>query len=652
MWATFVVSFLATMSKRMENMLDATLPPPPPVNDFMECLREVADGKAKPVEGDLFDGVFENEVDTVGKPAGTMGVHKTAVRLVLNFEALRALKGVELADLDVWFEQFAKFVIDVRTITQDEDQQKRILKKREEFSGDPKALRSISPLSMRTYVNGLAVMYNQSGRTTKVSFSSTMQFPKFNAFMRGCVTIHRGLVAIKEASKDAAAFEILQDRELPLLWNNTNFDSLYEVQRMGMAILAFRTGLRGDTLRKLDIDMYALIVEGGEKYLQPVVGTMKNLAASLDKVEKALFKQRVAQCEDHRFCAIWWFQKLASMSPLKTKGPLFHFLNPLSNSVQEGKRAGYGVCRGTANWVGQLLERPGLTMKDIGRRPVFTKLANSEVSLADAAKYLGVAQKTLAVYHRAALDTPIKAANLLSRYDVHEDETVSSNAKGPGLLDGDFLLEGTSLGIAENNAEVVAAIPEEVRNSQSSLCESLGSLREFVLVGAESPSKDVHASPASIRSSLGSLSGVSVDLLEEENSAESLKEDDSEWDYDERPLTQPSLKRSLEEAREIYRTATWEALPAPEGAAVNQAFSNVPQPFKRMRRPRYPPRHVPRENTCSKCSREIFVWRPLRGGARIQCKVCNAPYHESCFYATSSTSTMNVDDGVGPCCRE
>ena len=292
-------------------------------------------------------------------------------------------------------------------------------------------------------MNGLAVMYNQSGRTTKVSFSSTMQFPKFNAFMRGCVTIHRGLVAIKEASKDAAAFEILQDRELPLLWNNTNFDSLYEVQRMGMAILAFRTGLRGDTLRKLDIDMYALIVEGGEKYLQPVVGTMKNLAASLDRVEKALFKQRVAQCEDHRFCAIWWFQKLASMSPLKTKGPLFHFLNPLSNSVQEGKRAGYGVCRGTANW------------------------------------------------------------------------------------------------------------------------------------------------------------------------------------------------------------ATWEAPPAPEGTAVNRDFSNVPQPFKRMRRPRYPPRHVP-----SKCSREIFVWRPLRGGARIQCKVCNAPYHESCFYATSSTSTMNVDDGVGPCCRE
>ena len=180
---------------------------------------------------------------------------------------------------------------------------------------------------------------------------------------------------------------------------------------------------------------------------------------------------------------------------------------------------------------------------------------------------------------------------------------MSSNAKGLGLLDGDFLLEGTSLGIAENNAEVVAAIApfaEEVRNSQSSLCESLGSLREYVLVGVESPSKDVHVRPASIHSSLGFLSGVSVDLLEEENSAESLNEDDSEWDYDKRPLTQPSLKRSLQDAREIYRTTTWEAPPAPEGAAVNQDFSNVPQPFKRMRHPRYPPRHVPRENTCSK----------------------------------------------------
>ena len=82
------------------------------------------------------------------------------------------------------------------------------------------------------------------------------------------------------------------------------------------------------------------------------------------------------------------------------------------------------------------------------------------------------------------------------------------------------------VGIAENNAEVAAAIAssaEEVRTSQSSFCESFGSSREYVLVGTESPRKDLHGSPASIRSSLGSFGGVSANLLDG-NSAESLKE--------------------------------------------------------------------------------------------------------------------------------
>ena len=39
--------------------------------------------------------------------------------------------------------------------------------------------------------------------------------------------------------------------------------------------------------------------------------------------------------------------------------------------------------------------------------------------MADAAKYLGVAQKTLAVYHRAALDILIKAANSMKMRLCH-----------------------------------------------------------------------------------------------------------------------------------------------------------------------------------------------------------------------------------------
>ena len=67
---------------------------------------------------------------------------------------------------------------------------------------------------------------------------------------------------------------------------------------------------------------------------------------------------------------------------------------------------------------------------------------------------------------------------------------------------------------------------------------------------------------------------------------ESLNEDDSEWDDDEWPLTQPSRKRSLHDTREIYRPVTWEAAAATEGALVNQGFSNVLQQFKRMCCPR------------------------------------------------------------------
>ena len=123
---------------------------------------------------------------------------------------------------------------------------------------------------------------------------------------------------------------------------------------------------------------------------------------------------------------------------------------------------------------------------------------------------------------------------------------------------------------------------------------------------------------------------------------------DSEWDYDEHPLTQVSLKRSFAEARESYRAAAWAAPAAPADSPVNQDLSNTPQPFKKMRRPRFPPRTVPRKNICYKCSREIFVLRPLRGGNRVQCNACNAPFHEKCFYS----STVKPEDGVGPCCLE
>ena len=117
-------------------------------------------------------------------------------------------------------------------------------------------------------------------------------------------------------------------------------------------------------------------------------------------------------------------------------------------------------------------------------------------------------------------------------------------------------------------------------------------------VGVESPSKDVHASPASIQSSLGVLSGLFIDS-----------------------------------ARETHRTATWEAPPTPTGAAVNQDSSNDASPPVSLKT-------RVTENTWSKCSCEIFVWRPLCGGARIQCKLCPQERYQS----LSSNPLNPIDD--------
>ena len=176
--------------------------------------------------------------------------------------------------------------------------------------------------------------------------------------------------------------------------------------------------------------------------------------------------------------------------------------------------------------------------------------------MADEGKYLGVAQKTLAVYHRAALDILIKVANSMKMRLCHL----------------------TSRGLA---SWTETSFWKELL---SALLKTMPRLWMQLLL-----------------------------LL----TAESLNEDDSEWDDDKRPLTQPSLKRSLRMPVKFIGPR----LGRPHRHPREPRSINVPQPFKQMRRPRYPPRHVPRENTCSKCSCEIFVWRPLHSGARIQCKV-------------------------------
>ena len=86
----------------------------------------------------------------------------------------------------------------------------------------------------------------------------------------------------------------------------------------------------------------------------------------------------------------------------------------------------------------------------------------------------------------------------------------------------------------------------------------------------ESPSKGSNVSediPAEGNVASGALFvAESVDVLANDPVVVSS---DSEWDYEERPLTQLSPKRSLEEARESYCAATWAAPTTPADSPVS-----------------------------------------------------------------------------------
>ena len=139
------------------------------------------------------------------------------------------------------------------------------------------------------------------------------------------------------------------------------------------------------------------------------------------------------------------------------------------------------------------------------------------------------------VCHQVSSDTADKVAGILSGYSS------ASKPAGPCLLDGDFLLESTLRGIPENNAKVVAtAVPSSTQD--------VPHVHEHVALPIALVA-DLSSRKVSVTSS--QQSACYVDLLAGCNSAFS----NSEWDYEERPLTQVSLKGSSDQEREEYKAA-------------------------------------------------------------------------------------------------
>ena len=85
--------------------------------------------------------------------------------------------------------------------------------------------------------------------------------------------------------------------------------------------------------------------------MEPIIGTMKNLPATLDNVTKALFRQQVIECIDPRVCAIASFER-QEVNPDPPKPPKKKKAAPQGwggvkkEKVVEGRGTGEGKPQG------------------------------------------------------------------------------------------------------------------------------------------------------------------------------------------------------------------------------------------------------------------------------------------------------------------
>ena len=174
------------------------------------------------------------------------------------------------------------------------------------------------------------------------------------------------------------------------------------------------------------------------------------MQGTLMNVGNEPYSETIFPSPDKCFCAIEAYKRQLALLPQKGNVPLFRRIKfHQIQLVQE--RGTTELCQGAADWASKVLKRK-LVSKDLARRAAMTKAANSGLPLPKTSKYFKVRPNTMMVYHQASRDTAHKVAGILS------GNAPASKPPAPGLLDEDFLLESTSLGIPENNAEVVAAV--------------------------------------------------------------------------------------------------------------------------------------------------------------------------------------------------
>lgn len=407
------------MSKRMANILDLQVPPPPTIQEFVSCLEKwVADREqgppADPVHGTLFHPKGPQ------RPRGTESSERAGVRYALQFAKM--CTNISASDplrvypsLDAWLVGWGGWVVDPSHLFQTEEERDVCKVQRQAVANADFPYTTMSVMTFRTYVNAVARVYNGGAQNGMVP-SSKKQFPLFNAFIEPCFVRSKAVKAINSAQRPEV--EVLSVEELKkVMQSSASETSPLILQRRNALPFAFATGIRAEMLRRLVVQSFkeGEKTDDGRRTMTMVLGTMKNLPATMTSVDAALFKQVLVQGDDPDLCPIAALDRQMELLGKCNAKPEENFLfraASLHAKTVLPKPAGRDIFFSIAGWVSSILGRT-LTFKDVGRRAAMTRAANSGVSLQDVAKYFGVHRNTVAVYHKMGNSVPVQIAKIL-----------------------------------------------------------------------------------------------------------------------------------------------------------------------------------------------------------------------------------------------
>ena len=279
------------MSKRLANILDASLPPPPELRYFLDAVQKWQNASVRPARKDPVHG---NIFGRSTKSSGSMNCEKAGIASLLQFADVCLQQAATYDTLDAFFVAWGQWVLEPSQMFDTAAEQEQCMQQRVQQAGDRFKVYSVPIGTFRTYMNAAARAYMAQvapiPNHKPAVPSSVKQFPEYARFLRAVITRARGAKAVANAANPQS--DILRPEELPMVMATVNHHNVQQRQKANILLIGFQTGLRAEVLRRLVVgNLQPGQTEDGRKSYKFVVGTMKNLPANLQHLDAPFFNQ-------------------------------------------------------------------------------------------------------------------------------------------------------------------------------------------------------------------------------------------------------------------------------------------------------------------------------------------------------------------------